>query len=186
MIKYSRIVVFVLAIAAAATVSGAQEKEKPAPAPPRVSTIKVQVVSGRYEGETKVSSMPYSLAVNVGRLATLRMGSKIPIVYSPSVAAAKDGQPNASINYQDVGTNIDCQSTELENGRILLNVSIDDSSVYPDDKGASGTKTNPSFRSFKATNAMVLTNGETGQFIAATDKVTGETVRVDVTLTVLK
>jgi hypothetical protein len=33
---------------------------------------------------------------------------------------------------------------------------------------------------------MVLKNGEPGQFTTATDKVTGETVKVDVTLTVMK
>ena len=33
---------------------------------------------------------------------------------------------------------------------------------------------------------MVVRNGETGQFTTATDKVTGETVKVDVTLTVIK
>jgi Flp pilus assembly secretin CpaC len=184
-IKYPRIAVFMLAIAAAAAVAGAQEKEKPSPAPAKPPTpIKVQVVIGRYEGDKKISSMPYTLATNGGRTATLRIGSKIPTMYSPNAAAAKDG--SASINYQDVGTNIDCQATELENGRFALNVSIDDSSVYPDDKGSAGTKTNPSFRAFKAQNAIVLRNGETGQLLTATDKVTGETVRVDVTLTVLK
>jgi len=33
---------------------------------------------------------------------------------------------------------------------------------------------------------MMLRNGETGQITTATDKVTGETVKVDVTLTVVK
>ena len=33
---------------------------------------------------------------------------------------------------------------------------------------------------------MVLKDGETGQFTTATDKVSGETVKVDVTLTVVK
>ena len=33
---------------------------------------------------------------------------------------------------------------------------------------------------------MMLKNGETGQFTSATDKITGETVTVDVTLTVMK
>ena len=32
---------------------------------------------------------------------------------------------------------------------------------------------------------MILKNGETGQFTTATDKVTGETVKIDVTLTVM-
>jgi hypothetical protein len=57
--------------------------------------------------------------------------------------------------------------------------------VYPDDKampgGAGGS---PSFRSFRAINSMVLKDGQTAQFTTATDKVTGETVRIDVTLTV--
>ena len=49
-----------------------------------------------------------------------------------------------------------------------------------------GVKGNPSFRSFSAINAMVLRNGETGQFTTVTDNVTGETMKADVTLTILK
>jgi hypothetical protein len=65
-----------------------------------------------------------------------------------------------------------------------VGISVDDSSVYGDEQA--GIPKNPSFRSFRTVNSMVLRNGETFQFTAATDKVTGETVRVDVTLTVLK
>ena len=46
-------------------------------------------------------------------------------------------------------------------------------------------KNGASFRQFRATNTMILKNGETGQFTTATDKVTGETVQI-VTLTVMK
>ena len=91
-----------------------------------------------------------------------------------------------SYQYQDVGTNIDCFADQLDNGRYSLAVTVDDSSIYPDEQGAGTAKGSPSFRSFRATNALILRNGETGQFTAATDKVTGETVRVDVTLTVVK
>ena len=35
----------------------------------------------------------------------------------------------------------------------------------------------PSFRSFRASDAMVLKDGATAQFTTATDKVSGETVR---------
>jgi hypothetical protein len=65
-------------------------------------------------------------------------------------------------------------------------ISLEDSSIYPDDAPAASSRGNPSFRSFRAANSMVLKSGETGQFTTATDKVTGETVKVDVTLTVLK
>ena len=70
--------------------------------------------------------------------------------------------------------------------RYLLSMTVDDSSVYPDEPPASAPKNGPSFRQFRATNTMILKNGETGQFTTATDKVTGETVKIDVTLTVMK
>ena len=59
-------------------------------------------------------------------------------------------------------------------------------SVYPDEKAANGSPGNPSFRSFRANDSMMLKDGQTAQFTAATDKVSGETVKVDVTLTVVK
>jgi hypothetical protein len=186
--------VFAFALSATALVS-AQDKEKektPAPAqaktPPlmNVTALKVQVVIGRYQGEKKISSMPYNLSLNAGGRANLRMGANIPIVMMAMTNVPKDAPQGGPIQYKDVGTNIDCSSNELDNGRYLLNLTVDDSSVYPDDAPSVGPKGSPSFRSFRATNALVLRNGETGQFTAATDKVTGETVRVDVTLTVLK
>jgi hypothetical protein len=33
---------------------------------------------------------------------------------------------------------------------------------------------------------MILKDGQTGQFTSATDKLTGETVKIDVTLTVVR
>jgi hypothetical protein len=168
-------------------------QEKPAPPPPpkaaspsvAAPALKVQVVIGRYQGEKKLSSMPYTLTINAGGHANLRMGTRIPISMMPSANAPKDAPSGLPFQYQDVGTNIDCSAAEVEGGRFSLVVSIDDSSVYPDD-AATSAKGNPSFRSFRASNSMVLKNGETGQFMSATDKLTGETVRVDVTLTVMR
>jgi type II secretory pathway component GspD/PulD (secretin) len=188
---------FVLAFALASTaVVSTQEKEKiptPAaapkastPAPMNVTPLKVQVVIARYQGEKKLSSMPYTLTLNANNHANLRMGARIPIVMLAMTNMPKDAPAGGPIQYQDVGTNIDCNSTVLDDGRYLLLVSVDDTSVYPDEPQSGATKGSPSFRSFRAANSMVLRNGETGQFTTATDKVTGETVKVDVTLTVLK
>jgi hypothetical protein len=182
------------ALSAMALVS-AQEKEKektPAAAaktavPVNPMALKVQVMIGRYQGEKKVAGMPYTLTVvntGPGSHATLRMGAKIPVVMMMMANVPKDAPAGGPVQYQDVGTNIDCFTTEVDNGRYMVTITVDDSSVYPDEQGAS--KGNPSFRSFRATNALILRNGETGQFTAATDKVTGETVKVDVTLTVMK
>ncbi len=197
MTKSIQTFVLVVAVALTAPFAAAQEKEKPAAAPkasnapPVVIPLKVQIVIARYQGEKKISSMPYTLTMNANNRSNLRMGTKIPVMMVSSVGDAKtpDGKPIPQvgpIQYQDVGTNIDCGSTALDDGRILLGITVDDTSVYPDEQVPGGTKGNPAFRSFRATNSMVLRNGETGQFTTATDKVTGETVKVDVTLTVMK
>ena len=186
---------FVFALALGSTVLGSAQEKPAAPpavtmpvirhAPEPVTPLKVQVVIARYQGDKKLSSMPYTLTMNAGGRANLRMGAKIPVATLSMTNVPKDAPVAGPFQYQEVGTNIDCSATEVEGSRYALTISIDDSSVYPDDQ-AGAMRSNPSFRSFRAGNTMVLKNGETGQFTTATDKVTGETVRVDVTLTVVK
>jgi type II secretory pathway component GspD/PulD (secretin) len=162
-----------------------QEKEK---APAVVTPLKVQVVITRYQGDKKISSMPYLLTMNVGQRSNLRMGTQVPVSVTTIDSKTTDGKsipPPGAIQYRDVGTNIDCSAQSLDDGRFQMGITVDDSSVYGDDQ-AGTPKGNPSFRSFRTVNSMVLKNGETFQFTAATDKVTGETVRIEVTLTVLK
>jgi len=177
--------VFVVALASTVLVR-TQEKEK---APTAVTPLKVQVVITRYQGEKKISSMPYLLTMNVGQRSNLRMGTQVPVSVTSIDSRTADGkpspQPPGAIQYRDVGTNIDCSAQALDDGRFQMGISVDDSSVYGEEQ-AGTPRGNPSFRSFRTVNSMVLRNGETFQFTAATDKVTGETVRVDVTLTVLK
>src|SRR5580765_996640 len=96
----------------------------------------------RYQGEKKLSSMPYTLTINAGGHATLRIGTRIPVSMMPGTNAAKDAPAGLPFQYQDVGTNIDCSAAEVDGGRFSLVVSIDDSSVYPDD-AAGGVKGNP-------------------------------------------
>jgi hypothetical protein len=193
-------IVFAFALASTAVV---RTQDKAASPPGSGATpIKVQVVISRYQGEKKVSSLPYALSVTggggvdraitgpefVGR-ANLRMGTKIPVMMV-TPAPVVDGQKlpqMGPIQYQDVGTNIDCAVWAMADGRFRVEVSIDDTSVYPDEKDTPGVvRGSPSFRSFRASDAMLLKDGATGQFTTATDKVSGEVVKVDVTLTVVK
>jgi hypothetical protein len=44
----------------------------------------------------------------------------------------------------------------------------------------------PVIRNFNASNNLVLRDGQTRQFTAAADRVTGEVIKVDVTLKVAK
>jgi hypothetical protein len=194
------------AFASAAIVS-AQDKPglltppKPYSAP-IVTPLKLQVTISRYQGEKKLSSLPYALSVNSTRYSdptreppagrgNLRMGTKIPIsMMTPLMVDGKPatGLPTASpIQYQDVGTNIDCLVWPLDEARYRVDLTIEDSSVFPDDKDVpAASKGSPSFRSFRASDSMVLRDGGTAQFTTATDKVSGEIVKVDVTLTVVK
>ena len=180
--------VLMFALGASAIVRTQDKPAAPTPKPPAPSVpVKVTVVISRSQGEKKISSMPYTLSVT-GSHANLRLGTKIPVMMISHQAA--DGKTIADvgpIQYQDVGTNIDCDVRTLDDGRFMLNLTVDDSSVYADEAALpGGTKGNPSFRSFRASNSMILKDGQTGQFTSATDKLTGETVKVDVTLTVVK
>jgi Bacterial type II and III secretion system protein len=176
-----------LLLAGAAATAHAQDKSDAPAARPTVP-LKLQVVISRYQGEKKISSMPYMLSVNAGRLANLRMGTRVPVTatsYTPVATGGAGVNPLTSFQYLDVGTNIDCNTSAVENGRFRVDLTIEDSSLFPDDQLRSGTD-RPSLRSFRATNSMLLGDGQTAQFTTATDKASGEVTKVDVTLTVLK
>jgi hypothetical protein len=166
-------------------------------APPLIP-LSVQVVVSKYQGEKRVSSMPYTLAVNAnalrrgGAVSRLRMGAQIPVpMASPPVRDGKPvGPPGVGgMQYRDVGTSIDAWANSLEPNRFQLNISVEDTSVYPRDQGATGVPAVgelPVFRSFRSANELVLRDGQSAQFTAAADRVSGELIKVDVTLSVLK
>jgi Bacterial type II and III secretion system protein len=152
--------------------------------------LKVQVVISRYQGDKKISSQPYMLTVTVNSPPTsLRMGSQVAVPVN-LVPAPSDGKsPQVSYNYRDVGISIDCTARSLDDGRFRLVLSMDDNSVMTvDDQGSQPlVKGMPQFRSFRISNeTTVLRDGQTAQVTTATEKVTGETARVDVTLNVVK
>ena len=160
--------------------------EKPAVALPRIP-LQFQVIVSRYQGEKKISSLPYIVAANTNTVAaTLRMGAQIPVV-TANFPKAQDGKPTV-FNYQTVGTNIDCQARTMSDGRFDVTVIIEESSVYQAPPGAPVPNTGDLavLRTFKSSNTMILRDGQSRQFTAAADRVSGEVVKVDVTLTVVK
>lgn len=176
----------------AAAVDANAQGPAPASATPNIVPLKVQVVISRYQGEKKLSSLPYTLSVNASdrsEVSRMRMGVKVPV--STMASPIIDGKPmptGGPIQYQDVGTNLDCYASPAPDGRFKVTVSVEDTSVVGED-GAPGTSrlpANPAFRSFSLTNSAMLKDGQSTQFSAATDKVSGEVVKIDVTLTVVK
>jgi hypothetical protein len=152
--------------------------------------LQFQIVISKYQGEKKVSSLPYVLSLNSGPPGpfssgiggSLRMGTKVAI---PSTST-NDGKTVSSYQYRDIGTNIDCSATARPDGAFNVNVTVADSSVYPDDKQTPNVSGLPVLRSFEVTNRLILKDAQTAQFTAATDRVSGEVVKIDITLKVLK
>ena len=156
----------------------AQEpKPKPEPLTPSVTPLRVQVVLAEYDGEKKVSSLPYSFTVNADERrarpgSLIRNGVRIPVI------TAKD-----QFTYVDIGTNVDCSATLQEDGRYKLQMTLDRSSVSSESSGGSGT---PVIRQFRMDLNPVLKDGQTVESVASTDPLSGHVYRVSVTLNVLK
>jgi len=167
----------------------AQEPAAPSATPsgraqsPALVAVKVQVVISRYQGEKRVTSMPYTLGTLVnGAKTSLRMGVDVP------VAQSLLGPGPTSYNYRPVGTNIDCQAESGPDGYYKLYITVTDSSIQLDatgrDKGVPPDL--PMFRSFNSSFQALLRDGQTTQYTSATDPVNGEVTKIDVTLNLLK
>lgn len=173
---------------AVAIVTGAMSayaQERPTPTP--VTALKVQVVLSRYDGDRKLASMPYTLLVNAGdrdNRVTLRMGVALPVTGV--------GANGPTTKVEDIGTNMDCTASPTDDGRFRIGLAVNHSSVYETDQRhiqATIPRVGDSaqlIRSFTSSFSLLLRDHETGQSIAATDPVTGEVMKIDVTLTVLK
>jgi hypothetical protein len=182
-------VIVVLATAALA----AQEAPAPPQAPRTMSlvSLKVSLVLSRYQGEKKITSMPYTLLVtaNQAERTSLRMGNQIPV---PTPSIGPGGERSTSYQYRDVGTNIDCIASTVPDGQFRLTLTVTDSSVYYPDRtdptaaSTTGTTGAPAFRTFNSTFNILLRDGQTAQYSSATDQVSGQVVKLDATINVQK
>ena len=171
-------------------------QEKPREPVPGVqgTPLKVQVAFSEVQGERKLSSLPYTLHLltqgegsRFGDTVKLRMGLRVP------VQTTKEGQ----YQYMDVGTNIDCRAQQLADGRYWLYVNLSRTSGYSVESQGKAAPTAaldmpvasglpPIMGQFSSEMNLILGNGQTIQSIVATDPVSGRTLKVDVTLSVVK
>ena len=166
------------------------EAAKPAETAKTMTPLRVQVVFSEFEGEKKLSSLPYTFLVNAderGERAAVRMGLRVPIEAS-SNSGVKQFQ------YMDVGTNLDGRAEKTEDGRFLLMLNVEKSSVYrpgASEKPASlgGNEISaaqPIVQQFRTQVNLLIRDGQTVQSTVATDPVTGHVLKVDVTANVIK
>jgi hypothetical protein len=177
----------VLAIIALPAIAPITAQDRPAaPAPRVVTPLKITVVISRYQGEKKSGSLPFTLWVNANDRhgTSLRMAGQVPV---PAFSTSGAGPTISSYSYRELGTKIDASADALEDGRFSIGLAIEDSQVFSDaTKPATGIGSLPSFQSFTSSTNVILKDGQTAQYTTATDKVSGEVIKVDVTLNIIR
>jgi hypothetical protein len=206
------IVVAALAAALASAPAGAQDapkaeagrSEPSASKPDRRSnsrcdpaaSLRIQVVITRFQGEKKLASLPYTFVVSARpdfncpqSRVRMRMGIDTPVPVM-SVDASDPNKPKStSVQYKTVGTNIDCSADDLGDGRYKLYLTVENSSALPGTPAGGGDLALtgfPLFRRVEMSLEPILRDGQNAQTVASADPVTGEVVKIDVTLNVVK
>ena len=202
--SYRRSARLVVIAALALAASGSVAAEQQAAPPPAPVPLKVDVVLSRWQGEKRVSNMPFTLFVNTGQNTSIRLGVDVP-VGTATITTGRE-TPNSSARgvaggsqttsetsnrteYRNIGTALDCRAGLGSDGTYDIYLNVQDSSLFTADG-----ETRPSlkitdpmaFRTFSMSNLLRMRSGQTQQFGVATDKITGEQLRVEVTMTVLK
>jgi hypothetical protein len=157
------------------------------------ATLRVLLVLSRFQGERKLASLPYTLLVTAnGNKARMRMGVETPVPVT-QLTPSESGSVTArttSYQYKNVGTNLDCGARDLGDGRYQLMLGVENSSTLAgsENRAAVGgdLATVPFFRKFETTLDPVLRDGQSVQAVASTDPVTGEVVKIDVTMNVVR
>jgi hypothetical protein len=151
--------------------------------------LKLTAVLSRFQGEKKIGSLPYTLTIATGERANLRMGSEVPMV--TTIVGGGDKPAQTSFTYRNLGTNIDCLAgLRPIDGAFLITLTIEDTSVHLDPAQkptvAAQKVDVPSYRTFKTNFTALMRDGQTMQNTTAADPITGEVMKLDVTLNVLK
>jgi hypothetical protein len=169
----------VMAPGAGAQSSG--EQQSLGEAPP--VTLKVTVTISRWEGEKRISNAPYMLMVVPsygvgaergvdGETTTMQIGSQVAVPQG-------DGK---SYQYRPLGTNISLAARPLAGGQYNVLVHVSDSQF----EAPQGQAPAPRFQDFRTSNRLALRDGQTVQYTVATDAISGQVTKLDVTMNVIK
>lgn len=164
-------------VQAQAQAQGSKNTEPPVP-------LKVTVTIARFEGEKKTASLPFMLWVNTGSSASVQMGGEVPVPQT-TFSSIQNGAstPTTSFTYRALGTQINCDASTVSDGLYRISLNVSDSQIF---RQGPASSLGPVFQSFRSQNSPLLRDGQTVQFAVATDKTSGEVIKLDVTLNLVK
>jgi hypothetical protein len=154
-------------------------------------TLKVTVTISRWDAEKKVSSSPYVLMVvpsygkyaevgQDGEQTVIQMGSETPV----PATTMTEGKTVSTYQYKNIGTNISVAARPVDDGRFNVSVGVQDSQLGAPQTVAGGTAAR--YLTFRSNNRLTMRDGQTIQYAVATDTVSGQVVKLDVTMNVVK
>ena len=171
-----------------------KQDDKPKAEVLATTPVKVQILFTEFENEKKLKSLPYTMYLNAPDApevrppwVKMRIGSRVPVYVG-----------NNSMQYLDVGTNIDARCGYTIEGRLLLNVKIERSwvegsvsvPVEKSDSSASETSSGhfqePIVRQLVSEFDLKLREGQPVESTMATDPISGKVLKVDVSFTLVK
>lgn len=166
-----------------ATIAMTEDKTPPPDVP-----LRMTVVLNEYDGSRKIASLPYVMPCKAGRgeRSQLKMGFRVPY---------KSKQDE--IQFQDVGTRIECSSMlPDERGEFMVRLAVDHSTVYSPSHGDNAAAEwhpgvsladDPVFGDIAANMVdLLMHDGQTIEAMTATDPVSGHVWKVEVTLNVVR
>lgn len=178
----------------ATTIALPQDQAK-TPAGQPASHLRVDFLLSQYNGQQKISSLPYTISMEAGpgypRNGSIRMGIKIPVALK-----GDDHGPTVSpqFEYESMGTNIDCVARPSGDGAYGLDVTVNGSYAYTE--AANATQTDgqalravgghPVIQTFGSSFSVALRDGETREGVSETDPSNGHVLKISVTLHVIK
>jgi len=178
-------IVAVLCASAVAAAQDAKETRATATEPARLggAQLRVRFLLTRQRGEQRVASRPYALLLHAEEKATrVFIGSQVPL------RTNQNGVP--TVVFKNVGVEAEASARLLSDGRYRVEARFEDSYVFGaevlNSPATAGAEENPILRVLQSEAKLAIRDGETVPFASAVDPITGDVLRVDVTLNVIR
>ncbi len=147
--------------------------------------LRLEVVMTRFQGDDVVARLPYSMLITTGTKNEQRVygGIQFPIIVRI--------EGSNTLMFKNAGGTVRARAWALEDGRFGLELKTELGGVYPTNGDTSPEKADitpaaPVLRSFSTEAMITLRDGQSTMLSDSADPITGETVKTEVTLQVVK